>query len=304
MGSAGSSWQNQNTSGSSNNTANTVANTSSDASTRQVAPDGWADDWNASNPGAGGNADIDYARNYLMGQQDRGSNTLGAWFDAPADVNAQQIASKNVSGQRASQFSDPYKSQYAGVADAALSSFDNDTGAVANQFRLGQLGAGGGGSRGSVAASEVAGQRQLGRAQLESGLKFGGLDKAFALGGQDAGMSQSALTGNADREFGADSTNASNALNAGQFNNTMTNQRQMFDIGQADRGDAMRDQNAMNIAGLGQMGFQQMQDYLTQGRSLFGTDQTSNTDQTSQTDESGTYDQKSKGSGQQAKFGK
>lgn len=232
-----------------------------------IAPDGYVDAWNRIDPTSGGvqgphfttqggTPGVNYAIDYLQNQQDRDSHTLGAHYGDLDPVTAQQV-----SARQGSEFMDGYKNEYLGdVLDSSLADYDYGVGGAANAFRLGDLGSGGGGSRSTVAAAEMAGQAARGRGALSSGIRSNAFNTAAGLGMQDA-----------NRFLSADMDNARRSDMASQYNTSMTNNRQMFDIGQAVIGDQMRDQNALNIAGLDNQGFGQNLDWLGAGNPLIGS---------------------------------
>ena len=254
--------------GSENQNQNSFNSGNSNVNFTPIAPDGWEDTWRGMDPTGnriegphfttgGGSPGTNYAINYLQNQQDRGSHTLGHWYGDLDPVAADQISAK-----QGLEFMDGYKNEYLGdVLDSSLADYDYGVGGAANAFRLNDLGSGGGGSRSTVAAAEMAGQAARGRGALSSGIRSDAFNTAANLGMMDA-----------NRFLSADTTNAANNLAASTFNTGLLDSRQKFDMNQAVIGDQMRDQNALNIAMLDNQGFNQGLNYLNAGIPLFGSE--------------------------------
>lgn len=289
--SLGGTWQNQNQQG-----GEQSSRTYQDTTTQQaIAPEGWEEAWRGMNPGDG-SPTTKWAENYFQSRTSPGeagsSHTLATLADLYPDQYKElaDVSAQNISAKRGLEFMDDYKNEYLqDVLDSSLQDYDYGVGGAANAFRLGQIGGGGGGSRGTVANAEMAGQAARGRGALSSGIRSDAFNTALGAGFQDAG---NALT--------AAQSNQMANLQAAIQNQNMQNQRQMFDVESAYRGDMMRDNAALTAAGLSGDRFAQGLQYLNAGTPLFGQQQDSSGSEQGNRD----FWSQMRGSGKSAGLGK
>jgi hypothetical protein len=227
-----------------------------------VDNNGYGAAWNANNPNGIG----DTTTNYFNNQINRGSYTLGNLADkaaagvpgyssyaAPTPVSAGAVQA----GTGAS-FMGNYTQPWQQVTDSALNAYDVGADKAIGAFK---------GANAPFAANS---RTELGRAALVNEIGAGRGALAGNLLGQ--GFTTAANLGQTDasRVAGVDTGNADRSLNAGQFNNSLTNQRQQFDVGSAYQGDAGRDAAATSMLNSQATAAGAKNSWLNGGQALLG----------------------------------
>lgn len=287
---------------------------SSTSTMNPIAPTGYESAWNAFRPGENGlnplqqtgvNAmqgtmpGLEWAGNRFQEQNlNRTAPTLRnlaaidpTAYGAPASISPQTIEAQQIAARRGSEFMSDYQNPYmTDVVDASLASYDQGANEARNSLRAGNAGAFGN-KRYGVAEGQFAADSALGRAQLGAGLRSDAFNTAANFGMADAGRTLAADQSNQQANLNASQMNAANALAASQFNNSLTNQRQMFDAGigmdynnQQDQllRDYTNTQGAIaglggNLMNAGTTGQSQNLQWLGGGLPLFGQENTGNT---------------------------
>lgn len=246
---------------------------------------------------------------YLKSYADKSSYTLdslakqyGGAYTAPQDVQAQTISADQVASKQGSEFMDAYKNPYQNdVIDASLNDLTNayQKNQVGSNMAAAASGAFGGGRHG-IRDAAVADDYLRTVAGTTANLRNQGFNTRAGLGMQDASRDLQAGGMNQNANLQASNMNASNALAADQFNNSMLNQRQMFDVNAAYQGDQQRlgavdrmGQNYLDQAGVAGGGINQLFNQANLGRAFNG----SQTSGTSSGTNSGTSSGSSKGGG-------
>lgn len=221
------------------NTAGTTALTNAN----NAAGNGLAMANNSSSNATGGvNAaagNVQTGSNYLTGQLGQGSNTLSQWF--PGQVQATNAPAVN--GGTGAAFMGAYQTPLStDYVNNSLASFDQGAANDYNTLR-GQNADAFGNKRTGVAEGQFQATNALNRGTLASQLNLNAFNTAAGLGQTDA-----------SRALTADTTNAGNLLNNSQFNTSLTNNRQQFDVNQADVGQAARTAAANDLVNAGATG--------------------------------------------------
>jgi hypothetical protein len=241
------------------------------------------------------------------------------------DVRSGDVSADQVSAQAGADFMAAYRNPWdRDVIDASLSDYTANVDRTANAMRAGRDAAGAFGDRAAIADAVFQGDAARGLGSLASGLRQQGFNTAAGFGQQDAGralqaagMNQSAnlqaagmnqashlqAAGmNQSTDLQAALANAANALGAQQFNNSLTNERQQFDINTALQGDqnrmqAYRDMQANILAqsGVSQTGIDNLLAHLNAGTAAFGSQSDGTASGSSRSTSSGKT--KSKGGG-------
>lgn len=178
--------------------------------------------------------------NYLAANQDLGSNTLGKWFGDATGTGLATTAPASVTGGTGAAYMGAYSTPLTNdYINASLADYDQGAAQGYNALRASNASAFGN-KRTGVAEGQFQADAARGRAELSSGLRLNAFNTAAGLGQTDA-----------SRALTADTTNAGNALSTNQFNSTLANNRQQFDINQADEGDDRRLGIANNLVSAG-----------------------------------------------------
>jgi hypothetical protein len=223
---------------------------------------GWEELWRSMNPN-GANAG---ASDYFANQLNRNSYTLGSLaakaaagvpgyesYLAPTPVSAQQV-----SDQTGAAYMGNYAGPWQDVSNSALGSYDVGADKAIGAFKAQNAGIANN-SRLPLQQAALANEIGAGRGALAGQILGQGYTTAANLGSQDA-----------TRIAGIQASNADRALNAGQFNNNMQNNRAMFDVNAAYQGDQSRDNAATSLAGVNNSSSAANNAYLNTGTSLFG----------------------------------
>lgn len=232
-----------------------------------VPTTGWEELWRSMNP-SGQNAG---ASDYFANQLNRNSYTLGSLaakaaagvpgyesYLAPTPVSAQQV-----SDQTGAAYMGNYTGPWQDVSNSALGSYDVGADKAIGAFKAQNAGIANN-SRLPLQQAALANEIGAGRGALAGQILGQGYTTAANLGSQDA-----------TRIAGIQASNADRALNAGQFNNNMQNNRSMFDVNAAYQGDQSRDSAAGNLANVNNSSSAANNAYLNTGTSLFGQQGTS-----------------------------
>jgi len=190
------------------------------------------------------------------------SERLGGQWATPNAVNA-----PTVNAQTGASFMDAYKNPWdSQVIDASVNDYNTNVDRTSNAMRAGRDASGAFGDRAAIADAVYQGDASRGLGALTSGLRQQGFNTAAGYGQADA-----------NRDFGAQSTNAANSLAAQTFNNNMTNNRQQFDVNTGFRGDEMRmgaydrmSNNVLAQSGIQSGGINNLMNYLGLGTQTFG----------------------------------
>lgn len=248
-----------------NGTANgtTTGFASGQYNTGVVTNPGYDAAYGAANP----SGSMDFLKQYFQNQTGNGSYTLGnlsqraasgdpayAMYAAPKDVVAQ-----NVDPSTGAAFMGNYTQPWQAVTDSALNAYDVGADKTIGAFRTANAPFQAN-SRRPLGEAALTNEIGAGRGALAGQLLGQGYTTAANLGQSDANRAAATKTGNADR-----------SLQAGQFNNTMTNQRQQFDVGSAYQGDQARNQSASSLLQTVMGGNASANDWLRLAQSTFGT---------------------------------
>jgi hypothetical protein len=159
----------------------------------------------------------------------------------PAYATPSAANAPTITAETSASAMDPYKQFYdQNLIDPSLKAFDYGTGRAYSALDARQAGSGAfAGDRGGLAYSDLGTQTALQRGQLEAQLKNLGLTNASGL-----------ATGDVSRKLGADTTNAGNILNANEYNATLANNRQQFDVNTAIQQRSQKDSELQAAAGV------------------------------------------------------
>jgi hypothetical protein len=185
----------------------------------------------------------DIASDYTRAYADRGSNTLGAFFPDAPDIDAAQVGGVGgVGARQGSQVMSAYQNPFEqDVVQATLSDAENALNRRLNIAKMGAAAGGAlGGGRQQVGERSAIEQYGKGLAGQLGALRSQGFQQAAGLGQTDASRFLQADLANQGVGLSRAQQQAGLDQQAMLQRAAMEDERQRFDIGQADIGDQRR----------------------------------------------------------------